>query len=156
MILIMETQSSVERPKVGVGVIVIKKIDGIEYVMLHQRKGKLGKDFWGSGGGHIETGESLQEAALRELREEAGAQLKVRNVRFLGVVNFTELQPKHYIDVSFVAEWESGEPTNSSPEETTDWKWFPLSDIPAPLFPPVEKYLIAMKTGQVFFDSHFN
>lgn len=150
----METKPP-ERPKVGVGVIVIKKIDGRDYVMLHQRKGKLGKDYWGTGGGHIEMGESLQDAALRELSEEAGPQLKVKNVKFLGVMNFTELQPKHYIDISFSAEWESGEPTNNAPEETTDWQWMPIDEMPSPLFPPVEKYLVALKTGQFFFDSKF-
>jgi 8-oxo-dGTP diphosphatase len=145
-----------ERPKVGVGVIVLKKINNVEHIMLHQRKGSLGKNYWGSGGGHIELGESLEAAALRELQEEAGTDLQIENVRFLGVVNFTELQPKHYVDVSFAADWISGEPQNSSPEETTDWQWFSLTDLPAPLFPPVEKYLIAIKTGQTFFDSSFN
>jgi len=94
-------------------------------------------------------------AAQRELEEEAGAQLKVRNVKFLGVVNFTDFQPKHYVDISFVAEWEAGEPLNKAPEETTKWQWFPLDELPQPLFPPVEKYLLAIKTKQTFFDSKF-
>jgi 8-oxo-dGTP diphosphatase len=142
-------------PKVGVGIIVIKTENGKQYIMLHQRKGSLGKNYWGSGGGHLEPGESLQAGALRELAEEAGEQVIVTNVAFLGVVNFTEMQPKHYVDVSFSAEWVAGEPTNSAPEETTDWQWFELDNLPGPLFPPIEKYLIALKTGQRFFDSTF-
>lgn len=143
-------------PKVGVGIIVIKNENDKRYVMLHQRKGNLGKNYWGSGGGHLELGESLQDGALRELSEEAGEAVTVDNVKFLGVVNFTEMQPKHYVDVSFSAEWVSGEPTNNSPQETTDWQWFELDKLPTPLFPPIEKYLIALKTGQNFFDSSFN
>jgi ADP-ribose pyrophosphatase YjhB (NUDIX family) len=73
----------------------------------------------------------------------------------LGVMNFTEMQPKHYVDVSFVARYVSGAPTNSAPEETTDWQWFPLGELPIPLFPPVKTYLEALKTGQNFFDSSF-
>ena len=142
-------------PKIGVGVIVIKKENDNSYIMLHQRKGSLGKNYWGSGGGHLELGESLQDAALRELSEEAGADLVVGNVTFLGVMNFTEMQPKHYVDISFAAEWRSGEPTNNSPRETTDWQWFNLNDLPSPLFPPVATYLTALKTGQNFFDSAF-
>lgn len=149
------SNSLVERPKVGVGIIVIKKIDGKSYVMLHQRKGQLGTGYWGSGGGHLELGESMQSGALRELAEEAGPQLKVKNVRFLGVINFTELFPKHYIDVSFAAEWESGEPINSAPRETTDWQWFPLDNLPEPLFPPVKIYFEFIKTGQNYRDSSF-
>jgi len=142
-------------PQAGVGVIVIKKADGKEYVMLHQRKGSHGPGYWGSGGGHLELGESLMGGALRELKEEGGEALVVDNVRFLGVMNFTQFKPKHYVDISFVADWVSGEPTNSAPEETTDWQWFELDKLPSPLFPPVEKYLEALKTGQNFFDSSF-
>ena len=123
--------------------------------MLHQRKGSLGKNYWGSGGGHLELGESLQAGALRELREEAGEAVEVTNVTFLGVMNFTEMQPKHYVDISFAAEWVSGEPVNNSPRETTDWQWFDLEDLPSPLFPPVERYLEGMRSGQKFFDSAF-
>jgi 8-oxo-dGTP diphosphatase len=142
-------------PQVGVGVIVIKNENGKDYVMLHQRKGEHGAGYWGSGGGHLELGESLQEGALRELSEEAGEALSVNNVRFLAVMNFTELKPKHYVDISFLADWVSGEPTNNAPEETTDWQWFPLDKLPSPLFPPVEKYLQALKTKRIFFDSAF-
>lgn len=123
--------------------------------MLHQRKGSLGKNYWGSGGGHLELGESLKDGALRELAEEAGEQVIVDNVQFIGVMNFTEMQPKHYVDVSFSAEWVSGEPTNSAPRETTEWQWFDLDELPSPLFPPLEKYLTGMKSGQLFFDSAF-
>ncbi len=100
-------------PKAGVGIIVFKKENGKSYVMLHKRKGMhgLGKDYWGSGGGHLELGESFEAGALRELTEEAGDALVVGNVRFLGVMNFTQLKPKHYVDISFVADWVSGEPT---------------------------------------------
>ncbi len=142
-------------PKVGVGVIVIKKIGGKPHVMLHQRKGELAKHYWGSGGGHLELGESIQAGALRELREEAGEALVVANVRFLGVMNFTQLPPKHYVDVSFVADWVSGEPINSEPEKTTEWQWFGLDHLPSPLLPPVKTYIEALSTGQTFFDSAF-
>lgn len=123
--------------------------------MLHQRKSALGTNYWGSGGGHLELGESLQEAALRELSEEAGLEVRVENVRFLCIYNFTAMNPKHYVDVGFIADWVSGEPTNNSPRETTDWKWFDLEDLPSPLFPPLSKYLEALKTGQCFFDDKF-
>ena len=143
-------------PKVGVGIIVIKKRGSKSFVMLHQRKGSHGKGYWGSGGGHLELGESLKDGALRELREEAGEAVAVDDVKLLGVVNFTGMQPKHYVDISFVANWVSGEPTNNSPKETTDWQWFELEKLPKPLFPPVEKYLVALKTGQNFFDDSFD
>lgn len=142
-------------PKVGVGIIIIKTVGEARFVMLHQRKSTFGEGYWGSGGGHLEMGESLQGGVLREISEEAGPDLVLSNVRFLGVMNFTQLKPKHYVDVSFVADWVSGEPTNASPGETTDWQWFLLDQLPSPLFPPVATYLDGFKTGQNFFDSSF-
>ena len=144
-----------QRPQVGVGIIVLKREGGKTFVMLHQRKGTHGPGYWGSGGGHLELGESLEGGALRELGEEAGEQLEVSNVRFLGVMNFTEFEPKHYVDISFVADWLSGEPMNGAPDETTDWQWFAIDDLPEPLFPPVKTYLEALQTGQNFFDASF-
>jgi 8-oxo-dGTP diphosphatase len=142
-------------PKIGVGIIVFKQQNSKTYIMLHQRKGSLGKHYWGSGGGHLELGESLKAGALRELAEEAGEAVQVENVRFMGVMNFTEMEPKHFVDISFVADWVSGEPVNNSPRETTDWQWFDVEALPSPLFPPVERYLEGLKTGQNFFDSAF-
>lgn len=66
--------------------------------MLHQRRGEHGAGYWGNSGGPLEPGEFLQQGALRELREEAGLDLTVGEVRFLGVMNFTQMQPKHYVD----------------------------------------------------------
>jgi 8-oxo-dGTP diphosphatase len=144
-------------PKAGVGMIVIKKEHGKSHVMMYQRKGThgLGDNYWGTGGGHLELGESLKAGALRELSEEAGSAVVVDNVRFLGVMNFTQMKPKHYVDVTFVADWVSGEPISNAPGETSDWYWFPLDHLPEPLFPPVEQYLAALETGENFFDSSF-
>lgn len=145
-----------ERPKVGIGILVIKKQGDTSHVMLHKRKkASLGKDYWGSGGGHLELGESLEAGALRELREEAGPSVVVKNVKFLAVSNFTDFPPNHYVDISFVADWVSGEPVNTEPEKMTEWQWFSLSDLPNPLFPPLKKYFLALRTNHFFFDSSF-
>jgi 8-oxo-dGTP diphosphatase len=143
-------------PRVGVGIIVVKKEAGKTFVMLHRRLSDHGNGYWGSGGGHLDLGESLVEGALRELAEEAGSQVKVDNVTFLGVMNFTQMQPKHYVDISFRADWVSGEPENCTPQKTADWQWFDLEHLPSPLFPPLENYLKALASGQQFFDSGFD
>lgn len=143
-----------QRPQVGVGVIVFRKNMGKDQVLLHRRKKvSFGSGFWGSGGGHLELGESLMEAAIRELREESSNKLVVENVRFLGVCNFTELAPKHYVDVSFAADWISGDPEADEAEEAIEWEWFDIDNLPSPLFPVVERYLEAYKKGEVFLDS---
>ncbi len=142
--------SSTNVPRVGVGIIVIK--DNTQ-ILLHQRKKKFGNGYWGSGGGHLEQSESLLDGAMRELREEMGEEIQITSPRFIGVCNFTDIPPEHYVDVSFVADWISGEAINTVPDKNTAWQWFELDELPDPLFPVVKHYLKAMKTGQLFIDS---
>jgi 8-oxo-dGTP diphosphatase len=141
------------RPKVGVGIIVTRTKEGNTQVLLNQRTGALGEHYWAGGGGHVELGESLEAAVLRELREEAGTDLKVTNVRFICALNFTQLSPHHYVGIEFAAEWVSGEAVNCSPTETSDWGWFSLDKLPAPMFPPTQDCITALASGKTFFDS---
>lgn len=60
-------------------------------------------------GGHVEAGEGLEAAALRELAEEVG--VKARIVAFNRAVEMiTQGQCRqHYVVLSYVALWKSGE-----------------------------------------------
>lgn len=134
-----------EKPKCGVGILVFK--DG--KILLGKRKGSHAAGFYGSGGGHLDYSESLEQAAVREIQEEAG--IEVANVRFLAVCNFM-IDGKQYVDVSFVADWKSGEPQVLEPDKLESWNWYDLNEVPSPLFKAVEYYIEALKTGKTFFD----
>lgn len=70
-------------PEVGVGVVAI---DGSNRILLVKRKYPPGAGKWSIPGGHLELGESLYEAAVRELYEETGI-----NGDPIGIVNIDEL-----------------------------------------------------------------
>lgn len=136
-----------KRPKVGIGVLVLK--DG--KVLLGKRKGSShGKGEYGSQGGHLEFGESFIECIKREVYEEAG--IEIENIRFLTVTNIKRYQGNHYVDIGFVADWKSGEPQVLEPHRVENWEWFDLDNLPKSLFEPVEYYIEALKTGKNFFD----
>lgn len=97
-----------DRPYVGVGVVVLRG----DEVLLAQR-GKWPRKFtWSIPGGAQEIGETVHEAALREVREETGVDIEI--VGLIDVVDSIQRDPAgriqfHYTLVDFVAEWRSGE-----------------------------------------------
>ena len=66
------------RPVVGVGAVVLDE----DRVLLVRRGQEPQKGLWSIPGGGLELGETLEEGARREAREETG--LDVRILRFLG------------------------------------------------------------------------
>ena len=123
-------------PKVGIGVIIIKD----RKFLMGWRKAKHGSGTWCPPGGHLEFGESLEDCARRETLEETG--ISIRNVRFAGVTNdIWEDEGKHYITITMLADWESGEPKAMEPDKADDWKWFSWDDVPDKIFLTMQNML---------------
>ena len=125
-----------ERPKVGIGVIVMK--DG--RFLMGWRKASHGSGTWCPPGGHLEYGETPEECAIRETLEETGVNIK--NVRFGFATNdIFESDDKHYITLNMLADWESGEPRAMEPGKATKWRWFSWDEIPDKVFLTVQNML---------------
>ena len=80
-------------------------------------------DFWDLIGGHIETGESPEQALRRECREEIAVELaRIRPVD----IDLADpgLEPHAFL----VTDWR-GTPVNAAPEEHGALEWFSLSDL---------------------------
>lgn len=136
-----------ERPKVGVGLLLVK--DG--KILLGKRKGAHGAGEYAGFGGHLEGLESFEDGLLRELAEEGGTDIKVNNLRFLCVTNLRKYAPKHYVDIGMVAEWDSGDPQVMEPDKIESWNWHDIDNLPAPLFGVIGNYVDAFKTGKAYF-----
>ena len=135
-----------ERPCVGIGVMIFK--DG--KVLLGKRK----KASHGSGeycfpGGHLEFGESFEECARREVREECG--LEIQNVRFELVANVQKYE-RHHVLVGFIADWKAGEPQVLEPEKLDSWNWYNVDELPQPLFRATELMIESYKSGKYYSD----
>ncbi|MBS3123103.1 NUDIX domain-containing protein [Candidatus Woesearchaeota archaeon] len=120
-----------KRPKVGVGVIVIKD----RKVLLGKRKNTHGEGHWSYPGGHLEFGESWEECCRREVMEETG--IEIKNLRFGTLTNDVfEGEDKHYITICMISDFASGEVKIMEPEKCEEWNWFEWHDLPQPLFLP--------------------
>ena len=134
------------RPKVGVGVLVFK--DG--KILVGKRYGSHGAGEYAFPGGHLEYMESFEECVKREVMEEVG--IVVNNVRFLNVSNLDTYKPKHYVNVEFTADWESGEPQTLEPEKIGEWNWYSVDTMPEPAFIFSLQGIESFKTGRNYFD----
>lgn len=122
-----------ERPKVGVGVFVVKD----SKVLLGKRKNAHGEGSWCLPGGHLEYGEKLEECSKREVLEETGINIKdIREGPFTNDI-FTEEQ-KHYITIFMLSNYESGEVKVMEPEKCETWEWFEWENLPENLFIPIQ------------------
>jgi 8-oxo-dGTP diphosphatase len=82
----------------------------------------------------VEIGETLREAALRELREEVGVEARIVafNDHVESIVRDERGVQAHYVIASFVARWTGGEARCS--EETDEVAWIDpaaFGDLPA-------------------------
>lgn len=95
---------------------------------------------WSFGGGHLEFGESPEEGSRREIREEIG--IEIKNIRPGPFTNDVfEKEGKHYITLFMLADYAGGEVKVMEPEKCEKWEWFAWSELPKPLFLPIENLL---------------
>jgi 8-oxo-dGTP diphosphatase len=135
-----------ERPLVGIGVMVMKA----GKVLLGKRKGSHGAGEYAWPGGHLEHGELFAECAVREVMEETGMQ--IGDIRFLRVLNTMHYAPRHYVDITLVAEWVSGEPRVCEPDKVESWAWYSLDALPSPLFRMVPTAIEALRGERCAWD----
>ena len=138
---------ALDQVRVGVGLFIIRG----SKTLLGQRRLSHGLGEYGGVGGHLEHLETFEQAALRELSEEAGDEIRVGPTRFLCLTNLRRYRPKHYVDIGLVADWVSGNPRVAEPDKLESWGWFPLDDLPGPLFGTIQNYVEAYKSGRVYF-----
>ncbi len=136
------------RPLIGVGVMVFK--DG--KVLIGKRKSEMGRGSYIFPGGHLEYMESFDSCVRREVLEESGLDSKAIYLP-ARVYNLKEYDPKHYIDLSFAADWVSGEPKVLEPEKNESWRWYDLENLPSPLFAGMSSTIESYKTGKNYYES---
>lgn len=102
--------------------IIVRITKGDEILLARGRNFR--HDFYGLIAGFVETGETLEEAVQREVKEETG--LSVKNIRYF------DSQPWPYpsgLMVGFTADYESGE-LHLQREELKKAGWFHRTNLP--------------------------
>jgi mutator protein MutT len=116
-------------PRVGVGAVVL---DQQGRILLQLRKKPPEANHWSIPGGRVEFMETVENAIVRELKEELGIVVEV--VALLCVTNhIVPSDDAHWVSPAFHVRVVSGEASNLEPHATKEMRWFPISELPAEL-----------------------
>jgi 8-oxo-dGTP diphosphatase len=102
--------------------------DGTVLLGLRSPAKRAWPGYWDIIGGHVEDGESPDDALIRESQEEVGVVPR----QFRLIATFNERRPEIYGDalhhVYAVTSWQGGNPTNIC-DEHSELKWFSISEM---------------------------
>ena len=126
-------------------------------VLLQLRRGTgyMDEHWAAAAAGHVERGETAEDAARREAAEEV-------DVTDLGLEFLTAMQRTAHdlpiderVDFFFAARSWTGEPRIVEPSKCADLQWFPLDALPDPVVPHERFVLEALRAGAVPPLTHF-
>jgi ADP-ribose pyrophosphatase len=115
-------------PRLAVGAVVVHQ----DRVLLVRRAKAPAQGLWAIPGGSVRLGETLRQAAEREILEETGLTVRAGEV----VLTFETIRRDpdgrvrfHYVIVDLLAEYLTGEPTPA--DDAAEARWFSADQIGA-------------------------
>lgn len=137
-----------DKKRVGAGFGVILEKEGkILLGMRHTDPNKADSELHGEGtwtlpGGKLEWGETFEEGAVREVKEETG--IIAENPEVISVHNHKN-QYAHFVTIGLVCSTWEGEAKVMEPDEIIEWQWFDIQNLPTPMYFPsaevIENYV---------------
>jgi 8-oxo-dGTP diphosphatase len=115
-----------KKPVLGVGAVILNG----DKILLEQRKNEPSKGKWSVPGGLVELGESMEDAVVREVKEETG--LDVYEPRLVDVVNYVSYGERgtviyHYVIVDYLVTVMRGKPKAAS--DAAALRWVPFNEL---------------------------
>jgi 8-oxo-dGTP pyrophosphatase MutT (NUDIX family) len=100
--------------------------------------------------GHLDGGEEVKAATVREAYEEAGVRIDPADLTIVGVMH--RRSDEERVDFFLAASRWTGEITNAEPHKCDELAWFPLDALPGNMIPYVRRALENVRQG-CWFDS---
>jgi len=134
--------------------VVLQRNVGAGQVLLQLRSGTGYRDgHWAcAAAGHVEAGESVVEAALREAREEIGVRIAAADLVPLCAMHRTHGNGNpvdERVDFFFTCTRFDGSPRLLERHKSADLRWFDLDALPDPVVPHERWVLDALRAGSV-------
>lgn len=118
----------IDFPGLGAGLAILR--DG--KILLYRRMKAPEAGHWNIVGGKVDHMEPAEHAARREAEEETG--LSIGAVDFVGVTEqIIDADNQHWVSLLYKTADFAGEPALTEPDKLSDFGWFDLDALPAPL-----------------------
>jgi len=98
--------------------------------------------------GHLDGGETVLQAAIREGKEEVGVDIEEIDMTFSSVLHRIEDEERVDFFVQ-IHQWQ-GEPFNAEPDKCDDLRWVDITALPANIIPYVNQALTNHLNGIPF------
>lgn len=100
-------------------------------ILFQRRQGtKLWPGFLALPAGHIDEGENVYDAVVREAKEELNITISIENIIDTFVVNRRNKSIQPYYDVYFEIDSYIGDIIINEPEKCSELKWIKVEDLP--------------------------
>ena len=126
-------------------IVHIMLIQNEEVFLLRRQKTGVMDGWYGLPGGHMEYGETVKEAAIRECVEEAGVEINTIILRDIYSYRFEQEQGLNF--VFFSEDW-VGMAINAEPVVFDDARYFPLRELPGKTIGWVRASISSVRSGR--------
>ena len=138
------------QPGIGAAVVVWKNTKKEELLLGLGHSAENREEIYAVPGGHWQSGETLEQAARRETREEAG--IEIAGIKLISVHEFFNPEKnRSYVTIGFEGIWAAGEPTVMEPDKKAGWGWYePVSALDKKLFAPDRVLIERSISGEIY------
>ncbi len=141
--------------KVVVFLILTKTEKGKKKVLLQLRKntGYMDDMYDMACSGHLEKGEDLTQAVVREAKEELNIDIKSSDLKLVSIVH-----PFHenYLNFFFITKEYKGTPELSEKDKCKELKWFDINKLPSNTIERIKNVLINIENDILYDDGYFS
>jgi len=133
---------------VGCGVMIL---DGNKVLMCRRlSRGYNGYGQWALVGGNVEFGETPEQAAIREVKEETDLDIDPKDISVFCFSNNIYNEESHYISIGLITRKWRGVVKNMEPHKCAELKWFDLDALPENIFVPSAEFIRNYKTNAFY------
>jgi ADP-ribose pyrophosphatase YjhB (NUDIX family) len=142
---------SEDRFKVYASVHIIFQKDN--KILLSRRKNITSDGLWSLVAGHLDGGETVKQACIREAQEEVGVNINPKDIAITTVCHsYSKHNKREFIQFYTICKKWSGELTNNEPDKCSELNFFPVDRLPDSIVPYIKDGIKKTFQGVNFYE----